>query len=172
MKIVSAAILVVFVPFTTASAQFEAGREASYSCAAAATGGIIYDEETRKWTGTAFRASLEFALRVRFLGTHVGKSFTGLDQTFYDFNVTITPKGSNFPIRCYREFDTPVSATRDNSVLECYADHLYRINLKTNRFLAARLDGYLDGNNDKDRAALVSGGTCLASMQLWRWLPE
>jgi hypothetical protein len=36
----------------------------------------------------------------------------------------------------------------------------YQFNLRTNRFLGAYLEGYVDGKDNNDDTPFVSGGTC------------
>ena len=43
--------------------------EGAYSCAAKSSGGIFYNDQTKKWEGTSFRPLSEFTLRLKYVRT-------------------------------------------------------------------------------------------------------
>lgn len=158
MKILSAAIVVACVPFTTAKAQL--GEDASYFCVVEAVGGLAFDERTKKWVGSTFRPDKKFVLRLKRHRTRVQKATFGED-TVHDYNVTLTVAGSNSPSNCGNYPDKHVTVNELGWVV-CKGLGLneYRFNLKTNRFLSAYLLGYIDGADNNDDTPNISGGTC------------
>src|SRR5262245_50753706 len=107
MKILSPAILIASVPLSTASAQFELGKDASYFCTVEAVGGLAYNERTKKWEGTSFIADDKFVLRLKFLRTRTEKAAFDRDSMVHDYIVTVTKSGTNFASPC--NFDSSIT---------------------------------------------------------------
>ena len=159
MKVLSAAILIACVPFSAASAQL--GKDASYFCVAEFAGGLIYDEGMKKWKSGALRIEEKFVLRLKHLRTRVQKSYTGEDEPVHDYDVTVTPAGSNAPFPCVSYGQRHVAVRLLSSVWCDGLDlQVYKFNLITNRFLSSYLVGYVDGDHNKQNTPSVTGGTC------------
>ena len=149
------------VPPTSAGAQLPFGKDASYSCVVEASGGIRFNETTKKWEGTQFRTDRKFVLRLKFLKTRVEKDFLGKDETVHDYRVTIALSGGGGAHECFNwaSGDRDIVTIKRDGLLVCDYRTLYKFNLKTNRFIGAYLLGYISGEDDKDTPA-ISGGTC------------
>jgi hypothetical protein len=160
MKILSAAILIASV--SPAIAQL--GKDASYFCITEFAGGAVYSGITKKWEGTTFRAgNRKFVLRLKFLRTYTG-------QSAYEYNVTVTEAGSNDVLQCYGDNSATVTVFAPSNELKCaVAPRIpLRFNLRNNRFLAAYLIGYVDGEDTNEGTVAfrtwgtptIFGGTC------------
>lgn len=153
-----------FVPPTSASAQFQLGKDTSYFCVGEFAGGISYDEATKKWKGTAFRADEKFVLRLKFLKTRIEKWYGNENETVYYYNATITASGQNSVEACENDDNSDPKTHRIKEgfpFLFCWASlQQYKFNLKDNRFLRSYLVGYFSGGDNNKNTPSVAGGTC------------
>jgi hypothetical protein len=159
-KILSAAILIACVSFSTANAQFEPGKDATYFCNAEFAGGLAYDEPTKKWKGTALDANAKFVPRLKHLRSRVETDILGGKDTVYDYNITIAFPGdrNNDRFPCDEHSEDYVKVSRFGG-LDCKIGVVdYRINLRTSRFLLTYPGEYMD--NDFGSSPSVTGGTC------------
>lgn len=160
-KILAAAILIACVPLGMANAQL--GKDASYFCAEDISAGLVFDQRTKQWKSTTFRADKKFVLRLKLLETHKSPA----DINRYKYNVTITDAGFSEPWKCLNSHlsstgtgDDPVVVLDLFDVFWCTAGgHEFKFNFKNNRFLRASLIGYVDGKDDRDTPS-IDGGTC------------
>jgi hypothetical protein len=112
----------------------------AYYCVVEASGGIHYNEATKKWEGIGFYDPAgwfyKFVLRVK-----VNEQ-------------VITYSATNISEQCISD-----GVSRD--FIECSAGWMeYTFNLSTNRFLAVYKLGYTNGVNNNSNTPFVSGGTC------------
>jgi hypothetical protein len=126
-------------------------KEGSYSCTAESSGGIFYNDRTKKWEGTGFRAQSKFTLRLKYARTTAAGD---------EYAVTITPGGRNDPLPC-ASYRSQLAQIDDLGFLACRTDFFnYKFNLKAGRFVEAYLMGYTNGQDTNDDTPLVSGGVC------------
>ena len=115
----------------------------------------------KKWKGAALRTEEKFVLRLKHLRGRIEKSYNGEAQTVHEYDVTVTPAGSNYPVLCVSSGQTHVDVRQLHGVW-CYGVDFqeYRFNLTSNRFLSIYLIGYLEGADNKGNTPSVTGGTC------------
>ncbi|HEY6020763.1 MAG TPA: hypothetical protein VIY48_12970 [Candidatus Paceibacterota bacterium] len=125
--------------------------EGAYSCAAESSGGIVYNEQTKKWEGTSFRSITKFTLKLKYVRTA-----TNADE----YDVTITPQGRNDALPCL-SYRTQLVQIDEFGYLICRTEFFdYKFNLKAGRFIEAYLMGYVNGHNSNDDTPMLSGGVC------------
>lgn len=126
-------------------------RDGSYSCSAESSGGIFYNNQTKKWEGTSFRALSKFVLGLKYVRTIAEGD---------EYAVTVTPNGRNSALPCI-SYRTQLVQIDELGILICRTDfYNYRFNLKAGRFVEAYLTGYVDGRDTSDDTPVVSGGVC------------
>jgi hypothetical protein len=126
-------------------------KEGAYSCTAESSGGIFYNDQTKKWEGTGFRALSKFILRLKYVRTIAEGD---------EFAVTITPGGRNDALPC-ASYRTQLAQIDDLGFLACRTEfYNYKFNLKAGRFVESYLMGYINGQDINDDTPLVSGGSC------------
>lgn len=126
-------------------------KEGAYSCAAESSGGIFYNDQTKKWEGTGFRPLSKFILKIKY-----ARTIAEVDE----YAVTITPGGRNDPLLC-QSYRTQLVQIDELGLLACRTDfYNYKFNLKAGRFVEAYLIGYINGQDINDDTPLVSGGVC------------
>ncbi len=139
-------------------------KDLAYFCVSEFAGGLSYNATTGKWESSRFRVDAKFVLRFKFLKSRMGKDFLGEDEPVHDYNITLTASGSNYAALCedfFRPNDREIITTNDNEFFRCTASLTeYIFNLKSNRFLAAYLLGYVSGEDNNKNTPSVSGGTC------------
>jgi hypothetical protein len=164
MKAVSYAIAIsaTFASGSTVSDAM-AAKDASYFCTVEFSGGIAFNERFKKWESTTFRPEGKFVLKLKYLKVRTQKDFLGKDETVTDFNVTLTQAGSNLPSPCLSTGDewSSIVPVSQYDYFSCYADlSEHYFNLRTNRFLASYMVGFIDGKENNENTPSVSGGTC------------
>ena len=126
--------------------------EGAFSCAAESSGGIFYNDQTKKWEGTRFRPLSKFILRVKYVRTAAEGD---------EYAVTVTPNGRNDALPCVSN-RTQLAQIDEFGFLACRTQfHNYKFNLKSGRFVEAYLMGYFDDRDTNDDTPVVSGGRCM-----------
>jgi len=134
---------------TAGSAQ--QSNEGAYSCVAESSGGIFYNDQTKKWEGTRFRPLSKFILRLKYVRT------TALGD---EYAVSVAPDGKNDPQSC-TSHRTQFALFAEPGLLTCRTEfYNYRFNLKSGRFVEAYLMGYVNEHDTNDDTPVVSGGRC------------
>jgi hypothetical protein len=126
--------------------------EGAYSCTAKSSGGIFYNDQTKKWEGTSFRPLSKFTLKLKYVRTTTEGD---------EYAATITPDGRNdaFPCTAYR---TELAQIDELGSLVCRTKlYNYKFNLKAGRFVEAYLMGYISGDDTNDDTPVLSGGVCI-----------
>ena len=137
------------VPATASLAQQP--NEGAYYCAAESSGGIVYNERTKKWEGTNFRPFSKFTLKFKYVRTTPNGD---------EYAVTITPDGKNDVLQCY-PYRTQFPQFDEFGNLICRTDFFnYKFNLKAGRFVEAYLMGYINGRDTNEDTPMLSAGTC------------
>jgi len=126
-------------------------REGAYSCAAESSGGIFFNDRTKKWEGTGFRPLSKFVLRLKYVRTTAERD---------EYGATITLNGRNDALPCL-PYRTQLAQIDELGFLVCRTDfYNYKFNLKAGRFVEAYLMGFTTGQDTNDDTPLVSGGVC------------
>jgi hypothetical protein len=126
-------------------------KEGAYSCAAESSGGIFYNDRTKKWEGTSFRPQSKFILRVKYVRTTADGD---------EYTATIAPGGRDDSLPCL-SYRTQLAQISDFGLLVCRTEfYNYKFNLKAGRFVEGYLMGYINGQDLNDDTPLVSGGVC------------
>ena len=141
-----------FIAVTTVTASVaQQSHEGSYSCTTEASGGIFYNDQTKKWDGTRFRPFRKFVLRLKYVRTAAEGD---------EHSATVTSDGRNDSLPCVSNRMQLVQLN-ERGVLICRTEFYdYRFNLKSGRFVETYLMGYVDGQNTNDDTPMVSGGRC------------
>jgi hypothetical protein len=128
-----------------AQLQVALGQESdrAYYCVVEASGGIHYNQVTKKWEGTGFYDPAgwfyKFVLRVK-----------ANEQV-------ITYSATNMPEQCISNNARSVY----DLVISCSAGWMeYTFDFSTNRFLAVYPLGYTNGVNNNSNTPFIAGGTC------------
>jgi|ERR1044072_6971679 hypothetical protein len=125
--------------------------EGAYYCAAESSGGIVYNDRTKKWEGTNFRPFSKFTLKFKYVRTTPNGD---------EYAVTITPDGKNDVLQCY-PYRTQFPQFDEFGYLICRTDFFnYKFNLKAGRFVEAYLMGYINGRDTNEDTPMLSAGTC------------
>jgi hypothetical protein len=125
--------------------------EGAYSCAAESSGGIAYNEQTKRWEGTSFRPLSKFILKLKYVRTATNGD---------EYAVTVTPDGRNDLLPCISS-QTQLVQIDQFDYLVCRTEFFnYKFNLKAGRFVEAYLMGYVNGRDNNDDTPLLSGGVC------------
>ena len=125
--------------------------EGAYSCAAESSGGIFYNDRTKKWEGTSFRPLSKFILTLKYVRTTTQGD---------EYAVTVTPDGRNDALPCISN-SAQLAQIDQLGFLICRTEfYNYKFNLKAGRFVEAYLMGYANGHNTNDDTPVVSGGVC------------
>lgn len=126
-------------------------KEGAYSCTAESSGGIFYNDRTKKWEGTGFRPLSKFTLRLKYVRTTAEAD---------EYAVTITPGGRNDGLPCV-SYRAQLAQFNELGFLVCRTElYNYKFNLKAGRFVEAYLMGFISGQDINDDTPLVSGGVC------------
>ena len=140
----------VTMTFAVSFAQ-QQSKDGIYSCAAETSGGIFYNNQTKKWEGTGFRPLSKFVLSVKYVRTT-----TDVDE----YAVTVMPDGSGDALACTAD-RTPLVQFDELDFLVCRTRfYNYKFNLKAGRFVEAYLMGYVNGQDTNDDTPVLSGGVC------------
>lgn len=134
-----------------------APKDASYFCVAEITGGLRYNERTKKWASTTFKPDAKFVMRMKHLRSETRKDSRGKDEPAQVFDVTITPERGRVTETCLGT-DEFVVLKSGRMIFRCLGvRHDYRFNLESNRFL---LFGFFDGTDDNENTPAVTSGVC------------
>ncbi|HEX3339849.1 MAG TPA: hypothetical protein VHT68_11845 [Pseudolabrys sp.] len=144
--------LVPFIPAMLITVGFaQQSNEGAYSCVAESSGGIFYNDQTKKWEGTRFRPLSKFVLRLKYVRT------TALGD---EYAVSVSPEGKNDPQSC-TSHRTQFALFAEPGLLACRTEfYAYRFNLKSGRFVEAYMMGYVNDHNTNDDTPVISGGRC------------
>jgi len=141
----------VVAAMTVAVSFAQQTKEGAYSCAAESSGGIFYNDRTKKWEGTGFRPLSKFVLKLKYVRTTADGD---------EYAATITPGGRNDALPCL-SYRTQLARINELGFLVCRTEfYNYKFNLKAGRFVEAYLMGYINGQDINDDTPLVSGGVC------------
>jgi hypothetical protein len=137
------------ITFTLSLAQ--QSNEGAYSCTAESSGGIVYNEKTKKWQGTSFRPLSRFTLKLKYVRTAaIGDEYAA----------SITPNSGNDVFPCI-SYQTQLALVDQMGYLSCQTAFFnYRFNLNDGRFVEAYLMGYINGRDNNDDTPVLSGGVC------------
>ena len=157
-------IAVVPLLLLSSTAYSQQSKNASYSCVVEWVGGGWYNSSTKRWEGNAFKPSSlgeysKFVIRMQFVETRPVLTFK---KTEYldDYNVFITPSGSQFPRDCQGNNDSGIVTMRLSTIRCSAAVSDYIFDQNTNRFLQVSAIGYFTGQDSNDNIPFVAGGTC------------
>lgn len=134
--------------------------EATYFCTEDAAGGIAYDQSQGAWRGSAFNAEKKFILHLLFIGRRLQ------EERYKDrvarYTVTLTDAGTTNRRLCKTSSSTSDDVAIIDGKFECVSSgaQQYRFNLRHNRFLAARLEGYIYGLDAGSETPYIAAGTC------------
>lgn len=145
-------------------ASAQSGAEQAFFCTVDFAGGLSFNASRKQWQSTHFRPAEKFVLRIRFLGTRTEKIAEGLEMKARDHTLTITPTGTSRANPCVdprKGSGAPLTLYENDDVLECSASlHIYKFNIRANRFLSAYLHGFVEGDDDGQDTPSVAGGMC------------
>jgi hypothetical protein len=126
----------------------------TYDCSSVMTGGLAYEPTTQQWGSARLKDDLvRFKLKLTPLSKtdEIGSRLV---------KVTIETEGSHDPIPCWtiagNAEEVPLGA-RDRTLSCKTFARSYRFNIETNRFIAANLNGYIDGDKAGDTPYLALG---------------
>jgi hypothetical protein len=145
-------LLLLFIAKMTVGVSIaQQSKDGTYSCAAETSGGIFYNNQTKKWEGTGFRPLSRFVLSVKYVRTT-----TDVDE----YAVTVMADGSGDALACTAD-RTPLVQFDEVDFLICRTKfYNYKFNLKAGRFVEAYLMGYVNGRNTNEDTPVLSGGVC------------
>jgi hypothetical protein len=149
---------------TTSSYAIDA-RSAAFYCTPDAAGGVSFNEQQGKWTGTIFRPGKAFVLKLNFVSSDRKKMFPQFStdlSTVNSFDVAVTEAGSSVEAPCtnLNGSKLPVEVW-DDGWLRCnWSLSDFRFKVETNRFLKAYLIGYIDGSDKNSDTPAVTVGVC------------
>src|SRR4029077_11724330 len=122
--------------------------EGAYSCAAKSSGGIFYNDQTKKWEGTSFHPLSKFTLKLKYVRTATDGD---------EYAATVTPSGGNDTLPC-AAYRTELVQIDELGFLVCRTRlYNYKFNLKAGRFVEAYLMGYIGGDDTNDDTPVLSG---------------
>jgi hypothetical protein len=158
-------LLSAFMATATVAVSFaQQANDDTYFCAAESSGGIFYNDQTKKWEGTSFRPLSKFTLRLKYVRTTTQGD---------EYAVTVTPDGRNVALPC-ASHQTQLAQIDEFDFLVCQTEFYdYKFNLKASRFVEAYLNGYINGHDTNDDTPVVSGGVCTkigAENDIWHRL--
>jgi hypothetical protein len=139
-----------------ASAQEKNG---AYYCVADASGGIFYDDNSKRWEGTTFCPSTKFVVRLTFAEHKIEKNFLGDQDDHNYYKIAITDSGDNYASPCTSD-NTGEVIVLNPGLTRCSVISDYVFDFKNNRFLSAYLLGYVGGKDNNENTPAVSAGTC------------
>jgi len=139
-----------------------------YFCVTGYSGGLKYDPRTRTWDSMGFSVEEKDKF---ILGLSLEKERTekinGMDVLMHDYKIQITRTDKDRPDRClpigsgfgFGENQLVTTYAVDGK-LRCNTIFLeYVFSLKTNRFLAAYFQGFIDGDKTGNTPN-IKAGTC------------
>lgn len=134
----------------------------AYYCVTEFAGGLSYDEGRNTWESARLRTDTKLVLRLKYEGTVKHKD--GMGETLWEnYTVTLTTAGEEYAAPCTSDFEYPIKTVLVGGYghVACTANlTLYRFNLRNNRFLAAYLQGFINGADNNDNTPNVAGGRC------------
>ena len=89
----------LFLSYSSAEAEIER-KDASYFCVAEAAGGLAFNAGLKKWVGSVFKPTENFVLHLKFIDVQQGRGNFDKDETYSNFDVSLTPSGSKSNIKC------------------------------------------------------------------------
>jgi hypothetical protein len=162
--LVRAFIGVLVLILTSSGSAVAQSRDAAYYCVAEASGGLKYNETTRKWEGASLRPEAKFVLRMNFLRARVQKEeypSVVAEEKVNDYTVTVTTSGQNIGVDCISQYPSKTVTMYESGTFRCYTAEIeYVFNVRTNRFLAIHRVGYVNGEDKDDSTPSIQGGTC------------
>jgi hypothetical protein len=137
-------------------------RNASFYCKVEFSGGIAFNEMSKRWDSAQFLPIKRFVLKLQFISNDVRKDGRGNDENVTNFGATITKDESNMPDSWFPSgCQTNITVKLDDPWFSCSSGVTnYNINLGHHRFLSSYMAGYVNGSNNNDDMPSVSGGTC------------
>ncbi len=158
-----ALVLAGLVSISVHSAQAVEPKDASFFCVAEAAGGLFFNAGQKRWVGAVFKANEKFILRLKFIDVKVGTGKFDKDELYANFEVFLTPSGSNFESKCtpLGDRDKATVAISTYGGFACNANiQEYVFNLNSNRYLNLYYSGYTDGADNNENTPSVTGGVC------------
>jgi hypothetical protein len=144
---------------TGAQANAQGRPEGSYFCSSEIAAGLKYDPSLKEWRSVTFKEKEKFVLKLRFV-----RAEQEVNYTVETYNLTITREGNDTANDCFAQNyglagdPREVQAHAQFRTFNCYnLFHSYRFNMKTNRFLSAYIDGYVDGDNNENTPSFDAG---------------
>jgi hypothetical protein len=151
--------------FVATAAHAQTPPDLAYFCTPQVTAGLYYNAPQKKWVGVPFKPPTPFVLRLKFQSTKKEKIYTfSQEEPVNYYTATMTEQGTSSPGTCRgqdRVFESPVKIVSDDRTFDCTLNITdYRFNLKSNRFLAAYIVGYVDGTDSNADNPSVTAGIC------------
>ncbi len=136
----------------------------SYLCLAEASGGVAYDDTSKKWVGTPFLADEKYIVKVENIGTKELKlEFTEEVAALYTIKVSNFGETVSDLDGCTghgKKLDEPFPFSKDGG-FECMTLGTdWTVNLATGRYLKAYLWGFTGGEDDINDTPSVEVGLC------------
>jgi hypothetical protein len=137
-------------------------RNASFYCEVKFSGGIAFNELSKRWDSAQFLPVDRFVLKLQFISSDVRKDSRGDDENVTNFRATITKEELYRPASWFGSgCETSITVKPDDPWFSCSSGVTnYNINLGLHRFLSSYMAGYVNGSDDNDAIPSVSGGTC------------
>src|SRR5258708_6541574 len=157
-------LLLVPLVLLSSPAYPQQSKNGSYSCVVEWVGGGWYNSSTKRWEGNAFKPTSlgeysQFVIRMQFVVTRPVLTFKK-PEYLDDYNVFITPSGSQFPRDCQGNNDSGIVTMLLDTIRCSAAVYDYIFDQNTNRFLQVSAIGYFTGRDSNDDIPFVAGGTC------------
>jgi len=138
-------------------------KDASYFCVAEAAGGLSFNSAQKKWVGTVFRADEKFVLRLKFVDVQPGTEVWDKEETYTNFDVSITASGSSYQAECRQRGsgkNKSISISSYGSFTCSASLQDYYFNLENNRYMNFYAAGYINGADNNENTPSVTGGVC------------
>jgi hypothetical protein len=153
------AFTVITVFFFAVAPTLAASGDAVYFCVAEFAGGVAYNNTAKKWSGTEQSPKTNFLLKLKYDPPRQ----SALDNTYKNYEVTITLSGSNNVLGCFAndKLNTLLVTIYANGNARCstnIADYVF--NIVKNRFLSITSLGYVDGTDIPEISPSIQAGTC------------
>ena len=137
-------------------------RSASFYCKVDFSGGVSFNEISKRWDSAQYVPVDRFNLKLQFISTDIRKNIRGDYEAVGNFRAKITKQQSHMPSSWFPgECETNIAVKLDDPWFSCSSgpSH-YNINLGLHRFLSAYMAGYVDGSENNDAMPSVSAGLC------------
>ncbi len=136
----------------------------SYLCLAEVSGGVAYDDTSKKWTGTPFRADGKYIVKVENIGTKQLKLEVH-DEVVALYSIKVSKFGESVRdldqcIGLGKKRDEPFPFTKEGRFRCATLGTDWTVNLAAGRYLKAYLWGFTGGEDNNDNTPFVEIGLC------------